>query len=438
MKRKIKEYINEHKLLSEKAKTIIALSGGADSVALLRVMHALGYECHAVHCNFHLRGEESMRDEKFVRELCSKHGVPLHVIDFDTEKYAKDRKISIEMAARDLRYDAFEQLRLKIKAEAIATAHHRNDTAETMLLNLIRGTGLKGLHGIRPKNGHIVRPFLCISREEIIQYLHKIEQEYVTDSTNLQANFNRNKIRLELLPLMQKINPSIIATLADTAERIAQAEKIYDIGIKEGITRVRNGNHIYIDKLPKEPSPINLLHEILSPLGFNSSQTVEILKALSGNSGKCFESNEWIVVKDRNSLIISEKKDREFDTVILPETGNIMTVNGILSIEKGIFDGNIPIHRNNALLDADTLIPPLTLRKTVRGDRFHPYGMKGSKLVSDYLTDCKRNVIEKERQLVVTDAKENIIWLVNERPAAPYCVTKSTKNIIRLTWLNKN
>lgn len=189
-------------------KVIIALSGGADSVALLCLLQTLGYNCEAAHCNFHLRGKESDRDEAFVCQLCAKRQVPLHIVHFNTVRTAEERHISIEMAARELRYEWFEEIRRKSGANVIAVAHHRDDSVETLLLNLIRGTGINGLRGIRPKNEHIVRPLLCLDRKEIINYLNRTGQDYVTDSTNLQDEYTRNKIRLNLLPMMQEINPS--------------------------------------------------------------------------------------------------------------------------------------------------------------------------------------------------------------------------------------
>ena len=196
MKYKIEKYIEKHQLMEKESPVLVALSGGADSVALLLVLHNLGYKCQAIHCNFHLRGEESNRDEEFVTSLCKRLGIALDIVHFDTTEYAKSHGISIEMAARELRYDAFEKQRKLIGAQAIAVAHHRDDSAETLLLNLVRGTGIRGLRGIQPKNGYIIRPLLCVGREDIIDYLKWRGQDFVTDSTNLTSDYTRNKIRL--------------------------------------------------------------------------------------------------------------------------------------------------------------------------------------------------------------------------------------------------
>ena len=220
---RVAQYINQKRLFMPTDKVIIALSGGADSVALLCLLQTLGYNCEAAHCNFHLRGKESDRDEAFVCQLCAKRQVPLHIVHFNTVRTAEERHISIEMAARELRYEWFEEIRRKSGANVIAVAHHRDDSVETLLLNLIRGTGINGLRGIRPKNGHIVRPLLCLDRKEIINYLNRTGQDYVTDSTNLQDEYTRNKIRLNLLPMMQEINPSVKESILNTAEHLASS-----------------------------------------------------------------------------------------------------------------------------------------------------------------------------------------------------------------------
>ena len=244
---KVESFISRHKLLTPGAKVLVALSGGADSVALLVALLKLGYHCEAVHCNFHLRGAESDRDEAFVKQLCEKKGVKLTTAHFDTAAHAKAHGISIEMAARELRYKLFEELRSSCGAEAIAVAHHRDDSAETVLLNLIRGTGIKGLRGIQPRNGNIVRPLLCVGRADIIDYLEWRGEKFVTDSTNLTTDYTRNKIRLEVIPKLAEINPSILDSLAATAQRIAEAELIYSHSIKEATERVKKENCIDIE-----------------------------------------------------------------------------------------------------------------------------------------------------------------------------------------------
>ena len=437
MHRKVRKYIEKKNLLSESDRVIVALSGGADSVALLHILERFGCDLQAVHCNFHLRGEESMRDEAFVRSLCDRMGVKLTVVHFDTTAYAAQKKISIEMAARELRYDFFESVRVESNAAAIAVAHHRDDVAETMLLNLMRGTGIRGLHGIKARNGYIIRPLLACSKQEIIDYLKCVGEAFVTDSSNLENDYTRNKIRLEIIPLMREINPSICATLAETAERIEEAEKVYDKGVEEGRERVFDGETINIDALLKEPSPLAIIHEILYPLGFNSAQCEEILcNIVSGDSGRRYNSPTHIVSRERNTLTILPvgadcrvAVDEE-----LPLGCKLATVYGEITAEKLPFDGEISKCANVATLDCATIKFPLKLRNVKIGDKFRPYGMRGSKLVSDYLTDRKKSLLEKGRQLVVTDSAGSILWLVGERTAAPFAVGKGTAHIIKLTW----
>ena len=221
---KVVQYIERHKLFSLDDKILVALSGGADSVALLRLLLSLGYTCEAAHCNFHLRGAESDRDEHFVRQLCLEHRVTLHTVHFNTEQEAKERHISIEMAARELRYAWFEKTREACSAAVIAVAHHQDDSVETLLLNLIRGTGINGLRGIRPRNGHIVRPLLCLDRKEIVGYLESIGQAYVTDSTNLTDDYTRNRIRHHIIPAMQALNPAAERTVSYTLRSLRRED----------------------------------------------------------------------------------------------------------------------------------------------------------------------------------------------------------------------
>lgn len=434
---KVEKFIGKHRLLATGDKVLVALSGGADSVALLVALQKLNYRCEAVHCNFHLRDEESDRDERFVQELCKRRKVMLHTVHFNTAEHAEKHKISIEMAARELRYDVFEKLRKQTGAIAIAVAHHRDDNAETLMLNLIRGTGIKGLRGIQPRNGHIIRPLLCVGREDIIEYLKWREEEFVTDSTNLTTDYTRNKIRLEILPKMAEINPSVNESLAAVARHLSDAELIYRHAIEESIARVKKNNIIDITSLLKEVAPATVLHEILSPLGFNASQIGNIADSLESNSGKSFSSKEHLLVKDRNSLIITTNEIGEIIPQTIPENGTTETHFGKLHSELTDFDGNIPKQHDTVSLDFDKLKMPLTLRHARNGEKFCPFGMHGTKLISDYLTDRKRSIIEKRRQLVVADAEDSVVWLVNERTAAPYCVDKKTKKVLRLKWESK-
>jgi tRNA(Ile)-lysidine synthase len=417
-------YIEQEQLFGRGELVIVALSGGADSVALLRLMIDAGYRCEAAHCNFHLRGDESNRDERFVAELCDRLGVKLHKTDFDTAEYAARQGVSIEMAARELRYDWFEQLRTERGASCIAVAHHKDDSVETILLNLIRGTGIAGLTGIRPKNGHIVRPLLCASRAEITDYLSHIGQEYVTDSTNLVDEYTRNKIRLNIIPMLQEINPAVKESITSCGNSINEALAVYRNGIEEGRRRVTVEGGIDIERLMKEPSPRALLHEMLYPLGFNPRQIGDIFDSLSGQAGRQFRSaNGWRAIKDR-SLLIVEKEEMTKDS--LPSASI-----KIRKVERTA-EYTIPRSKNIFVADADKLNGELTLRHWQRGDWFVPFGMKGRKLVSDYMTDRKFSIAQKEEQLLLC-CGDRIAWLVDERSDDRFRVDDETKKIFEIT-----
>lgn len=402
---RITQYIDNEKLISFRDKVLVALSGGADSVALLRLLLSFGYTCEVAHCNFHLRGEESDRDEAFVRELCRKLNTKLHITHFSTTAYASEKRISIEMAARELRYEWFARVKEESGAAVVAVAHHKDDSVETLLLNLIRGTGINGLLGIRPRNGDVIRPLLCVNRGEIIDYLRRIGQDYVTDSTNLQDEYTRNKIRLNLLPLMQEINPSVKESLIDTSNYLNDAARIYAKGIEEGKARVLTEKGICISALLNEPAPSALLFEIIHPLGFNSAQGKDILASLTGQPGKQFASKGWRLIKDREWLLI--EKERTTDESTPP-----------FRLEKESLDYTpdfvILRDKETACFDADKLNEELTIRRWQAGDVFVPFGMKGKKLVSDYLTDRKFSISRKEQQWVLC-CGERIAWLIGER-----------------------
>lgn len=419
----ITQYIDNEKLISFGEKVLVALSGGADSVALLRLLLSFGYTCEAAHCNFHLRSEESDRDEAFVRELCRKLNTKLHITHFNTTAYASEKRISIEMAARELRYEWFARIKEASGAAVVAVAHHKDDSVETLLLNLIRGTGINGLLGIRPRNGNVVRPLLCVNRKEIIDYLRRIGQDYVTDSTNLQDEYTRNKIRLNLLPLMQEINPSVKNSLIDTSNYLSDVARIYAKGIEEGKARVLTEKGICISALLNEPAPSALLFEIVHPLGFNSAQAKDILASLTGQPGKQFSGKGWRLIKDREWLLIEQ--ERTADESVPP-----------FRLEKEWFDYTpsfvIPRNKETACFDADKLNEELTIRRWQTGDVFVPFGMKGKKLVSDYLTDRKFSISRKEQQWVLC-CGERIAWLIGERTDNRFRIDEES----RKAWIVK-
>lgn len=430
---RVKDFIGKHRLLSYDGLQIVALSGGADSVALLRILLALGYRVEAAHCNFHLRSDESDRDEQFVKDLCRQNDVLLHLIHFDTAEYALLHQVSIEMAARELRYRYFEQLRQDIGAKTVCVAHHRDDAVETFLMNLLRGAGIHGLTGIRPRNGHIVRPLLCVSRQDILQYLDSIGQNYVTDSTNLQPDVLRNKLRLQLLPLLEQLYPGASENIARSATYLSEVEKIYNASWSaDELARCTN---LPLSALKSSPSPLCLLHEWLSPLGFNRSQMDQILACQDTGAGREFTSATHTLVVDRDAIVV-EAMSAPMKPLIIPEPGNYRIDGQCLLKIESVSDITISKTPNCSTLDLSKVQFPLTLRPVREGDAFCPFGMEGHRLVSDFLTDLKRSVLEKRRQLVVTDASGTILWLVGLRTDNRFRVNPDTSAILRLTLLS--
>ena len=448
-------FATAHQLLTPGGKYIIALSGGADSVSLLLVLKhlesELGISLEAAHCNFHLRGDESLRDEQFCQQLCRRLHVPLHLVHFDTHAYADLHHVSIEMAARDLRYAYFEQLRRDISAADICVAHHRDDSVETLLLNLVRGTGLRGLRGIQPRNAHIIRPLLSHSRQQIEQYLDALGESYVTDSTNLHNDVKRNKIRLNIIPLLRELNPSASQSIFETSLRVTEALKIFDDAIQHAIadvttpqtqnSKLKTQNSpliISVDRLKQQPSPEYTLHEILSPRGFTSAQIEQIYTSLDTNpTGKIITSCSHELAFDRSTLILQPKTPTPLVRPMhIPETGTYVLSDSLkLKVETEECGDHYEPSRTAdcASLDASDIKFPLTLRHIQPGDRFVPFGMTGAKLLSDYLTDRKKNIFEKRAQLVLTDAQQRILWLVGERTDNRFRITPHTQQVLRLT-----
>ena len=447
---RVRQFASAHELFVSGSKYIVALSGGADSVSLLLVLKQLegelGISIEAAHCNFHLRGTESMRDEDFCKQLCERLAVPLHLIHFDTTAYADLHHVSIEMAARDLRYGYFESLRCDINAQDICVAHHRDDSVETVLLNLVRGTGLRGLRGIQPRNSHIIRPLLSLSREDIVQFLDALGEGYVTDSTNLHNDVKRNKIRLDVLPLLRELNPSVSQSIFESSLRVGEALKVFDEAMERSIADVAIASSsqlltISIASLKKQASPEYTLHEILSQRGFTSAQIEQIYNSLDTCSvGKTFISDSYELAFDRGSLLLQPKSVAAEATraMRIPETGTYVFNESLKLkvVEEDCGVGYSPSRKADcACLDASDIKFPLTLRHIAPGDRFVPFGMNGMKLVSDYLTDRKKNVFEKRRQLILSDASGRILWLVGERTDNRFRVSAATQRALRCTLL---
>ena len=424
---KVERYIEKHKLLKLSELYIVALSGGADSVALLLLLKNGGFNVHAAHCNFHLRGEESERDEAFCEQLCADENIPFHRAHFDTREYADLHKVSIEMAARELRYRWFEQLRQDIGAAGICVAHHRDDSVETVLLNLVRGTGLRGLTGIQPRNGHILRPLLCVSRAEIEAFLAEKGQKYVTDSTNLETDVQRNVVRLEVLPLLRKLNPAVVENIQRTAENLAEAQQV----LNTIVANIDNVKTLELSELDKYGSSEYLVFEWLKKYGFNGDQVRQILDAETGRIVS--SAMGYDVLKDRGRLIV-EPALEPFRPMRIPEEGTyVLDGKTRFSVrKKTVYVSKEP---HVATLDAAKVSFPLTVRRVEEGDCMQPYGMKGKKLLSDLMTDLKMTVFEKRRQLVVVDSQGVVLWAVGLRVAGFAAVSTTTSEVLEFSLI---
>jgi len=436
---KVRSLIRSEQLLDESKRYIVALSGGPDSVALLLVLRELGYRVEAAHCNFHLRGEESDRDERFCQQLCAEKQVPQHLAHFDTRTYAQLHRVSIEMAARELRYHYFEQLRRDLNAEGICVAHHRDDSVETFLINLVRGTGIHGLSGISPRNGKVLRPMLEVSRKEVLQYLEAEGQAYVTDSTNLIDDVQRNIVRLDVLPLLERLNPAVRANVAATAHRLRDAASLLDalLGMRCRWQKGTDGISLFpIDDISHEYIVWYLLHDY----GFTPAQIENIFATVSARedsvhgraTGQLWQSAHYEAAIDRSWLCLA-RRVAPVAPLVLPEPGLYVWNDDVKIKEEVVKGASVTKSPTVASLDAGAVRFPLAVRRCAEADRFVPFGMTGSKLVSDFLTDQKQSILQKRRQLVVTDASGRIVWLPGLRTDNRFRVSALTVAVLRIT-----
>lgn len=434
-------YIHRHMPAVANGKILAAVSGGADSVALLRVLAALGCNCIAAHCNFHLRGDEADRDEAFVRKLCHDLGIELRCTDFDVEAYKKSHGVSTEMACRELRYEWFERQRAALGCSVIAVAHHRDDNIETFFLNLVRGSGITGLAGIKPCNGKIVRPLLGSSRDEIINYLETLGQDYVTDSTNLENDYARNKIRNVLLPEISRLFPSAMAGIELTLDNLQGDYAVWSGAVeafKRDAVEACGHGQIKIDrrKLAASADPATLLNALLSRYGFNGEQTKAIASA--SRVGAVFESKEYVAEVGRNDIsVFSPGSFNNAETYALSDAGRIEKEKGILiEIVDNSPEFEFDRSGKTAYFDADSTGDRLTVRHWRQGDRFRPFGMKGSKKLSDYFNDHKFSLLQKLSTPIV-EMQGRIVWIAGERAADDFRVTPSSRRILTMRMVDK-
>ena len=428
------DFIEQNKLFGPADKVLAAVSGGMDSVLMARLLKAAGFNFAIAHCNFQLRGDEADADEAFVYNLASELNIPIHSIKFDTKKYAADHKISIQMAARELRYQWFREISQQHGYAVIALAHHQNDAIETILLNLNRGTGIAGMHGILPKNGTLVRPLLFLNRDEIADIIKTGHFKYVEDSSNASTKYARNKLRLEVIPKLKELNP----TLEDTFEHNLKHFRGLEMLLEQKLAELRKDLFVLHDDEVRIPiSEVKKLHPqqllffgLLQEYGFNETTIDDIISALEKHPGRVFESGNYTLVLDRQELILSKKQSgRTADVKI--NTGDHEAHYGHYKLNI-LHDDSPLIIKNNPLaasIDTDLLIYPLTLRAWQQSDYFYPFGMKVKKKLSDFFIGQKIPLHEKKQVPLLINGNGDIIWIGGYRPDNRYKVSTKTKKV---------
>lgn len=436
-------FIKQEALFLPEERILLAVSGGRDSVLMAHFFKQAGFQFGIAHCNFNLRNEESDADEQFTSELAQSFEVPFFSTGFDTKAYAEERHISIQMAARDLRYQWLEEIRNDFDFQYIALAHHQNDTIETILLNLTRGTGIAGLHGILPKRDKLIRPLLFLNRDEIDELVKSQQISYRDDSSNQSTKYARNKIRLEVIPRLKELNPDLEETFAANIRRFTDLEQLLNIRLKElkDALFIESNPQEFKIKLSglKKLNPLNtLLYGMFQPYGFTEAVLQDLVKSWDGQAGKTFISPSHQLILDRKWLILASKKQEEIAPVLVnPEEETIRW--NKQEFKSQILQSEDFYIRNNrylAQLDFGLLQFPLTLRSWRRGDYFCPLGMKGKKKkLSDYFIEQKIALNHKSNIAILENGNGDIVWIAGYRPDERYKITASSKKIFTLEQL---
>lgn len=434
------KFVSKHNLFAGNSKILVALSGGIDSVVLLHLLITSGYDCAAAHCNFNLRGSESQEDELFVRKLARKYGIEIFTKSFGPGELQVHNS-SIQMSARELRYTFFSEISESNNFSVVATAHHADDSLETFFINLLRGTGIKGLSGIPLRNGNIVRPLLFAFRSDIEKYAVSNHLSWRTDSSNLSDKYFRNKIRNNLIPMLETLNPNFRETISNCMSNLGEINSYFEKNLallKKKLIK-SSGNNIVIStqELFKHPSPELILFHIVSQYGFNPDQSKSVWNSLNSAPGKMFYSDRYSLNKDRNSIIITPLSSKEcLNRYYIDESLSSITEPFNMSIKSIPLDKNFELIKGNkiAFFDSELVNFPLIVRKWSRGDYFFPFGMNKAKKLSDFFIDLKIPVSEKESLWLIESAGK-IIWVAGKRTDDRFRITESTKNALILELL---
>ncbi len=431
-------YITEKALFLPEEKILLAVSGGMDSVVMAHLFHQAKCSFAIVHCNFGLRGEESDADEAFVKKLAKKYKVACYTEQFETEAFARQEKVSIQMAARMLRYEWFERLLTAEGFAYLATAHHQNDVLETVLFNLTKGTGISGLHGIRPKFRRVIRPLLFADRDSIYEYVVENQLAWREDSSNQSSKYHRNLIRNEVVPLLKQINPNLEGTIAQTVEKVSAVENSYEAELDRlrGTILQSDGEttKVHFGLLGSETEPVIKLFGLLKPFHFSYEQVLNIWQALNAEPGKQFDSPTHLLIKDRTELIITPKKLNAFRSALIEKEQTTFEHEGIqLKAEIVPVAGyRISTSPKIAALSLETLQFPLKLRRWKEGDWFCPLGMTQKKKLSDFLIDEKVPLNLKDQVWVLLSG-DSIVWVLGRRIDNRFKLTEKTEQVYQLT-----
>jgi tRNA(Ile)-lysidine synthase len=436
---RFQEYIEQHSLCAKNDRILLTVSGGVDSMVMLDLFVRTGYEVAVAHCNFHLRGDESDGDEQFVVNACAEYGVEVFVKHFDTKAYAKQNHVSVQVAARDLRYTWFEQLRQDKNFDFIAVAHHADDSVETFFINLLRGSGITGLKGISVRRENIIRPLLFAEREDIERYAHEHEIPYREDSSNKEDKYLRNKIRHQLLPRLKEMTDNYEQTVIASLNRLEEADGLLQQLLEEKFARllIARGDMLVV-QLEKllELEPLDVwVYYLLRQYGFNRDTTDRITTAVKNKqTGSVFHAAAYNALVDRDYLLLKPVGEAETGVFLLEENTREIAEPIKMKIEASDLDDHFSLNRAEgvAQLDMDKLEFPLKIRKWQEGDRFVPLGMSGTKLVSDYFIDNKISRFDKERIWLLLSGND-IVWIIGHRISDKYKISSGTKRVLTIT-----